>query len=324
MFNTKYIGILFIAALGSGGIYLIVPEKARQIHDRAGDILTTAVIETRLSSTPAQVFKGGTDQAIMSASGLQLEKLASRAIEQGSGRKLVTLLALFWRDCEAGASCEQDLLEQKRQLSPERYALLEHFIHNGLAREELLGLELVSQNASLEQKIAQVKYIDRQVWGDDAELLFADEYALYQFSLKSRQLSELEDAAGFIDAYQELLRQQHDDLARFSLESDLAKYEHASALIPDAYSAYDRAFLTQALADKYLLPVQQASLLLRQEQVTHQAIEVQTYRQGFDALSRELMASRQTDRAHLSQAQWQAYLARRQYEYRINFFAKNG
>ena len=318
MFNIKYIEILLIAALGGGAVYLIVAG------DSAVPVAAeSSIIDTRLTSTQVQEFSAAMGSELLSASGQQLDKQGSWEIEKSAGRELVTLLARFWWDCVAKDSCDQDLLEQKRYLSQERYVLLEHFLQNEQDREELLGLELVSQDISLEQKIAKVKYIDRQVWGDDADLVFKDEYALYQFTLRSRQLSELEDVSGFIYAYEQLLREQHDDLASMALESDLAKYEHGLTLIPDSYSAYDRESVTRALGGQFLTQIQQTSILHRQEQVTYQAIELQSYRQGLDALNRELMSSRQTDRAHFSPAQWEEYLAQRQYEYRLNFFAKN-
>ncbi|AQS35548.1 hypothetical protein Sps_00328 [Shewanella psychrophila] len=317
MFNTKYIGILLIAALGGRAVYLFVEGGARQPLIPITSGLTP--VDTRLRSTQVQG-----SAAAMSSERLSVKRRQLRgAIENSSGRELVALLTQFWRDCEVKVSCDQELFELKRYLSPERYVLLEHFLQNEQAREELLGLELVSQDISLEQKIAKIKYIDRQVWGDDAELVFKDEYALYQFTLKSRQLSELEDVSDFIDAYEQLLRVQHDDLASFALESEQAKYEHALTLIPDSYSAYDRESVIQALGERFLTPAQQTSIHNRQEQVTHQAAEVETYQQGLDALNRELMNSRQTDKSHLSPAQWEDYLAQRHYEYRLHFFAKN-
>ncbi|WP_281556808.1 chromosome segregation ATPase [Thalassomonas sp. RHCl1] len=245
----------------------------------------------------------------------------SREIEQASGKTLQALLRRFWRLCTAQDNCPVQLARLHSVLAPGYYQLLENFAELEQVREQLLGAELSAHDSPLEDKIARVKAINEQVWGQDAELLYRDEYALYDFSLQGRELAQLSGVGEFIDGYRQLTSRWQDKLASFDLQTAQAKYEQALSLLPLSFSESQRATARAELAHLYLTPEQAASVQQRAGQVAQQADTVASYQQGLAALNRELAQLRKTTLAHLSLAEWQSYQSQQKYRYRLDFFA---
>ncbi|WDE00725.1 hypothetical protein [Thalassomonas actiniarum] len=245
----------------------------------------------------------------------------SREIELASGKTLQALLRRFWQLCTAQDNCPEQLARLHSVLAPDYYHLLENFADLEQVREQLLGAELSAHDSALEDKIARVKAINEQVWGQDAELLYRDEYALYDFSLQGRELAQLSGVEAFIDGYRQLTSRWQGKLASFELQTSQAKYEQALSLLPPSFSESQQAMARAELAHLYLTPEQAASVQQRAGQVAQQADTVASYQQGLAALNRELALLRKTTLAHLSTAEWQSYQSTQKYRYRLDFFA---
>ncbi|WDE13471.1 hypothetical protein [Thalassomonas haliotis] len=242
-------------------------------------------------------------------------------LEQASGKELQALLRRFWQLCMAKDNCQDQLARLHGVLAPGYYRLLEQFAELEQVREQLLGAELSSHDNALEDKIARVKAVNDQVWGADAELLYRDEYALYDFSLQGRELALLSGVEAFINGYRRLTKSWQGKLASFDLQTGEAKYEQALSLLPGSFSESQRARARAELAHLYLTPRQAASVRQRAQQVALQSDTLAGYRQGLAALNRELAQLRKTSLAHLSLAEWQSYQSKQKYQYRLDFFA---
>jgi len=249
-----------------------------------------------------------------------LAEHTAREIEQASGKALQALLRSFWQLCSAKNNCNQQLAQLHGLLSPQRLSLLENFAALEQARDQLFGAELISQDTGLEDKIARVKAVNEQVWGQDADLLYRDEYARYDYALDGRELSQSNGVSEFIDGYRQLNKSWQGELANLELQSPEARYEQALSLMPASFSDMQRARAREELAQLYLTPKQAASVKQRQQQVAEQARTVAGYQQGLAALKRELAQQRKTSLAHLSPAQWQSYQSQRRYQYRLDYF----
>ncbi|WDE03721.1 chromosome segregation ATPase [Thalassomonas viridans] len=244
----------------------------------------------------------------------------ARELEQASGRALQALLRQFWQVCRFKDNCREQLARLQQVLDPGYYSLLENFAAREQQREQLLGDELIAHDSDLEEKIARVKAVNEQVWGDDAGLLYRDEYALYDFSLQGKELAQLTGVDEFIDGYRQLTQGWQGKLASLDLQTPEARYEQALSLLPASFSESQRARARAELAHLYLSQEQAAAIDQREQQVAEQANTVASYQQGLAALNRELAQQRATSLAHLSVSEWQNYQSQQIYQYRLDFF----
>ena len=241
-------------------------------------------------------------------------------LAQASGKSLQQLLAGFWQQCTMKNRCQAELAQLQQTISPNFYEMLSTYLVNQVTREQLMGSDFIAHDSSLEDKITRVKMIDQQAWGKYAGLLFADEYALYDFSLQGGQLGEVINVDEFVAGYQTLTGNWQQSLENFGLKSPQAKYEQALNLLPPSFSASQRQTAQNRLADYYLTPQQQTSMQIRVQEVQQQTRVLQDYQQGLEALNKTLLQLRQTSKAHLSPVLWQDHQSKQRYLYRLDFF----
>ncbi|MDX2320826.1 MAG: chromosome segregation ATPase [Moritella sp.] len=246
-------------------------------------------------------------------------------LQQAEGQVLMTALTSFWQQCLQQRTCDEMLAQQQLILDEHRYQLLVHFPEHQQEEQRLMGESLISQDATLADKIANVNTIREQVWGDDAKLLFAEQDAYYNYRLSiadpNNLLSQTQNSDDFMHQYSVMLAEWGDDLATFGLDSDNAKYEEAVKLIPPSMPENEVARIMEQLAKQYLTANTQQAIASRAEQVDKQHQDVSDYQQGLNELEAILANERATSKQALSDEEWQVYKADRLYQYRLGFFS---
>lgn len=241
------------------------------------------------------------------------------------GQALMMVLKSFWQQCSKLNNCDEMLAQQQLVLDDRRYQLLVNFPGNQQAEQRLMGESLLSQDASLAEKVANVKTIREQVWGKDASLLFEQQDAYYDYRLSladpDNRFNQTQNADDFMNEYNEMLEEWGDDLDSFSLNSDIAKYEQALQLIPSSMPDNEAARIKDELASQYLTANDQQAIANRSEQVDAQQQEISDYQQGLNQLEVTLANERATSKQALSDEDWQVYKADRLYQYRLDFFS---
>lgn len=246
-------------------------------------------------------------------------------LQDAQGQTLMTAITSFWQQCRRENNCDELLAEQQLLLDDARYQLLVNFPVNQQNEQRLMGASLISQDASLADKIADVKAIRVQVWGDDAALLFQQQDTYYDYRLSladpDSRFNQTQSANDFINEYNTMLAERDDDLDNFALSSDTAKYEEALQLIPTSMPEDETARIKVELASQYLTANERQSIVNREQQVDKQEQEITDYQQGLNQLEATLANERATSKQTMSDEDWLAYKADRLYQYRLNFFS---
>lgn len=245
-------------------------------------------------------------------------------LQDAQGQTLMTAITSFWQQCRRHNNCDELLVQQQLLLDDARYQLLVNFPDNQQNEQRLMGESFISQDASLADKIANVKAIREQVWGDDAVLLFQQQDAYYDYRLSlvdpDSRLNQTQNADDFINEYNAMLAERGDDLDSFALASDTAKYEEALQLIPQSMSEDQTARIKAELASQYLTVNERQSIVNREQQVDKQEQEITNYQQGLNHLEATLANERATSKKTMNGEDWQVYKADRLYQYRLDFF----
>ncbi|MCV5918570.1 hypothetical protein OFN60_34620, partial [Escherichia coli] len=84
-----------------------------------------------------------------------------------------------------------------------------------------------------------------------AEVIFADEFALYDFSLQAEQLDAV-PAQDYVKAFEDLITEWQGKENALGLDSNQTKYERAVDLIPASMNGIERQTLIQELQKNYL------------------------------------------------------------------------
>lgn len=246
-------------------------------------------------------------------------------LQKARGEVLMTALTVFWQQCKRQDNCDEMLVQQQLILDERRYQLLLNFPVNQQEEKRLMGESLISQETSLADKIANVKAIREQVWGDDAALLFEQQDAYYDYRLSvsdpESRFNQTQNANDFVNEYNTMLVERGDELDNLSLSSDTAKYEEALKLIPSSMPAHETARIKDELASQYLTANDKQSIAEREQQVDTQAQEISAYQQGLNDLEVDLANERATSKQALSDEEWVTYKAERLYQYRLRFFS---
>ena len=110
-------------------------------------------------------------------------------LAEASGNGLVEALESFWQECQQRNDCEQLLVQLQAELSDARYHLLARYPQLKAQWREIMGELELNQYHSLVDRIAEMKQQALLIWGEFASVMFAEEYALYDFSLASQDLA---------------------------------------------------------------------------------------------------------------------------------------
>ncbi|UTV30966.1 chromosome partitioning protein ParA [Photobacterium atrarenae] len=244
----------------------------------------------------------------------------SKTLNQASGRELRDALETFWLACSQQGNCSEHLAVLKEALSAERYALLADYLVRKDAWQQILGELDLAQNPEIAERVEIVKTQARMVWGAEADELFADEFALYDFKLESRALADSSPEA-FIDSYLQLVDRWQSHSDALAIESNTGLYEQAVALIPAHYTALQRQEVTAQLAQLYLSESEQVAIAQRRQEVAQQTQQVRDYQSELSQLKQELADQRATTYASMPEVQWQSYSQQQIADFRQAFFA---
>ncbi|EPM7731158.1 chromosome partitioning protein ParA, partial [Vibrio vulnificus] len=151
-------------------------------------------------------------------------ELLAESLQQVQGRELIAELDAFWRECQPEKRCEEQLMAVSPYLSAELFALLSQYPELNAQWQRQLGDLQFDEQQALSARIEQLKAQAREIWGELADSLFADEFALYDFSLDSESLSQ-SDPEEFVASFQRLMEQWQYREQSLGLVSDSAKYE---------------------------------------------------------------------------------------------------
>ncbi|MGY0217508.1 hypothetical protein ACWJJH_08955 [Endozoicomonadaceae bacterium StTr2] len=235
------------------------------------------------------------------------------------GQKLITAIEAFWVQCRQQSNCAEALDKLKTDLSDARYSLISEYPELSATWQEVLGNLLLDEQGSLEQKVSEFKRRAREIWGDLADVVLADEFALYDFSLESQQLAD-NNPDNYIEEYQQLLTRWQSHSGALSLDSNAAIYEKGVNLIPISYTKAQRNQVISQLARHYLTEQQSMAISRRGQQVATQQAQVADYQTQLLQLKAALSQQKATTHADMPDTEWQQYAEQKISEFRINFF----
>ncbi|CAE6915366.1 hypothetical protein ACOMICROBIO_LMKGKHOH_02980 [Vibrio sp. B1FIG11] len=248
-----------------------------------------------------------------------IEAMSKRFTEL-KGRAFKAEIEVFWHTCMSDHNCESQLAELEAHLSAERFALLANYHQLNSLWQQSLGNLLFDEQQPLASRIALLKSEAKKIWGELAEVIFADEFALYDFSLQAEQLAST-PAQDYVQAYEDLLQTWQGSEAALGLESHQAKYERAVALIPDGVSESEREALIQTFQQSYLSEQESEEIVAREQQITEQKQQVRDYQSELQQLESRLASQRATSHANWSDSEWQRYYQQEVADFRREFFA---
>ncbi|EDP58934.1 hypothetical protein [Vibrio sp. AND4] len=250
-----------------------------------------------------------------------IEAVSQRLVEL-KGRALKTEIETFWHTCQSDQNCESQLIELEEHLSAEHFALLKNYhALNSLWQQNLAALPFDEQQP-LAPRIALFKSAAKQVWGELSEVILADEFALYDFSLQAEQLADI-PTQDYVQTYKDLLQMWQGNEAALGLQSHQAKYERAVALIPNRINDSEREELILTLQQNYLSEQEIEEINNRRQQIVEQKQQATDYQDELQQLKSRLTSQRATSHASWSDSEWQRYYQQEIADFRREFFAVN-
>ncbi|EHK8983684.1 chromosome partitioning protein ParA [Vibrio vulnificus] len=247
-------------------------------------------------------------------------ELLAESLHQAKGRELIAELDAFWRECQPEKRCEEQLMAVSPYLSAELFTLLSQYPELNAQWQRHLGDLQFDEQQALSARIEQLKAQAREIWGELADILFADEFALYDFSLDSESLSQSEPEE-FVANFQRLMVQWQNRAQSFGLVSDSAKYERGVSLIPSHFSDAEQSTIRQTLEQTYLSKEERTNLQTREQTVAKQQQKVQDYQAALAELQSRLNKQRATSHAEWPESDWQNYYQQQVSEFRRTFFS---
>ncbi|MER2495799.1 chromosome segregation ATPase [Vibrio neptunius] len=246
-------------------------------------------------------------------------EILSSSVAKSAGKSLVEALDSFWQQCQRRNDCEQVLNELKAELSDARYHLLARYPQLKAQWQKVMGELELNQYHSLSDRIAEIKRQALLIWGELANVMFAEEYALYDFSLASQSLAT-DSAVSYVESYEALLNQWQHNEESLSLDSGAARYEKGMSLIPSTFTQQQKDQAQAQLSAKYLNAEQSASITQREQQVASQKVQVESYQSQLSDLKQSLDQQRSTSGSTMSDLEWQQYVDQQISEFRTHFF----
>lgn len=237
------------------------------------------------------------------------------------GKALFDELDGFWALCKQRDDCTEQLVRLKSELPSIWFELLSDYPQlfvDWQLTQSTIPLESIE---TLEERVALFKQSARQVWGELAHQLFADQFAHLDFTLDANTLEENE-ASQFLANYQDLLSEWQNNTATLNAETQLQKYELAVSLIPSSYSPAEIASVKADLQETYLDETQTSNITAREQQVAQQQQTVMTYHEQLDQLKATLDSQRSSSYATWTQQDWDSYYQQQVSDFREQFFSK--
>ncbi|MCG9688246.1 chromosome partitioning protein ParA, partial [Vibrio tubiashii] len=222
------------------------------------------------------------------------------------GTALSQELKAFWQHCLELNNCEMQLVSLKSLMTDSGYFLLANYPQLKQQWHDSLGTLELNQLARLADKIAEFKREAEAIWGQQAETIFADQFAAYDFALDSQALADI-SPDDYLAQFQSLTKRWQQNSASVGLDGDVATFETAVSLIPASYSQQQRDAVVNQLAATYLSSEQINEISTRQQQVKDQQQEVQDYQSQLSALKSSLSQQRTSTYSAMTDSDWMAY-----------------
>ncbi|MCE9830042.1 ATP-dependent dsDNA exonuclease [Vibrio diabolicus] len=316
----KKIALIIMSAIMAGMMFLTFSQDGQQ--EAAVSASAPKKKNKNVPSTSPQTSSivPDTDTSPQTAKLPSTVQITTERLTQLKGRKLVAELETFWHECMLNRSCEEQISLFEAHLSSARFQLLANYPQLSSQWQESVGNLLFDEQQSLASRIAQLKNEARSIWGELADVIFADEFALYDFNLEAQQLNT-QSPESFLQAFEQLIIDWQENAEAIGLTNDQTKYERAVALIPNSMSFPDRQTIIAELERTYLTKDESEEIHAREQQIAEQKEQVRDYQQALQQLESRLRKERATSHAGLSDPEWQSYYQQEIADFRREFFS---
>ncbi|MFH4802191.1 ATP-dependent dsDNA exonuclease [Vibrio diabolicus] len=316
----KKIALIIMSAIMAGMMFLTFSQDGQQ-----ETAASASAPKTKNKNVPSTSLKTSNIAPSAEASPQTAElpsatQITTERLTLFKGRKLVAELESFWHECMSNRDCEEQLALLEPYLSSARFQLLANYPQLSSQWQESVGNLLFDEQQSLASRIAQLKNEARSIWGELADVVFADEFALYDFNLEAQKL-DTQSPDNFLRAFEQLTIDWQEHADAIGLTSDREKYERAVTLIPNSMSFPDRQTIIAELQKTYLTKDESEEIHAREQQIAEQNEQVRGYQQALQQLESRLRKERATSYSNLSEPEWQSYYQQEIADFRREFFS---
>ncbi|HHF3041217.1 ATP-dependent dsDNA exonuclease [Vibrio diabolicus] len=316
----KKIALIIMSAIMAGMIFLTFNHDVQKEELASSPSPKTKNQSVSSTSPQTSSIVPDTDTSPQTAKLPSTVQITTERLTQLKGRKLVAELETFWHECMLSRDCEEQLALLEPYLSSARFQLLANYHQLNSQWQESVGNLLFDEQQPLASRIAQLKSEARGIWGELADVIFADEFALYDFNLEAQQLNT-QSPESFLQAFEQLIIDWQENAEAIGLTNDQAKYERAVALIPNSMSFPDRQTIIAELEKTYLTKDESEEIHAREQQIAEQKDQVRDYQQALQQLESRLRKERATSHSNLSEPEWQSYYQQEVADFRREFFS---
>ncbi|MCG9656200.1 hypothetical protein VME0621_01096 [Vibrio mediterranei] len=318
--------LIIVSAILVGTVWWSFDNNHPQVKQATASVdITSTISKTTTADILVPVEQTSFTPSINKQGESDIQATAA-AFNKARGRDLISDIESFWRQCNLAENCDVLLDNLALFLTPERFYLIENYQQLNNQWQQTLGNLLFDEQISLAARIEQLKAEARRVWGQLADVMFEDEFALYDFTIQSKHLEvgapEYISAEDYIQNFEDLMQAWQERAESLGLVSNQAKFEQAVTLVPENLSESEREALISELEHHFLTPQQSAEIATRQQQVTQQQAVVSNYQSELQRLEASLEQQRVTQFSGLSQDEWQHYYARQVADFRRAFFSQ--
>ncbi|WP_182018989.1 ATP-dependent dsDNA exonuclease [Vibrio diabolicus] len=316
----KKIALIIMSAIMAGMIFLTFNHDVQKEELASSPSPKTKNQSVSSTSPQTSSIVPDTDTSPQTAKLPSTVQITTERLTQLKGRKLVAELETFWHECMSNRDCEEQLALLEPYLSSARFQLLASYHQLNSQWQESVGNLLFDEQQPLASRIAQLKAEARGIWGELADVIFSDEFALYDFNLEAQQLNT-QSPESFLQAFEQLIIDWQENAEAIGLTNDQAKYERAVALIPNSMIFPDRQTIIAELQKTYLTKGESEEIHDRQQQIAEQKEQVRDYQQALQQLESRLRKERATSHSNLSEPEWQSYYQQEVADFRREFFS---
>ncbi|WP_414932624.1 chromosome partitioning protein ParA [Vibrio europaeus] len=235
------------------------------------------------------------------------------------GTALSQEIEAFWQHCLELSNCEMQLVSLKSLMTDSGYFLLANYPQLKQQWHDSLGTLELNQLARLADKIVEFKREAEVIWGQQAETIFSDQFAAYDFALDSQALADI-SPDDYLAEFESLTQRWQQNATSVGLDGYVATFETAVSLIPASYSQQQRDAVVNQLAATYLSSEQINEISTRKQQVKDQQQEVQDYQSQLSALKSSLSQQRTSTYSAMTDSDWMAYYNEQISQFRVDFF----
>ncbi|MCS0334227.1 ATP-dependent dsDNA exonuclease [Vibrio diabolicus] len=316
----KKIALIIMSAIMAGMMFLTFSQDGQQEAAVSASAPKTKNKNVPSTSLKTSNIAPSVDTSPQTAELPSAVQITTERLTLLKGRKLVAELESFWHECMSNRDCEEQLALLEPYLSSARFQLLASYHQLNSQWQESVGNLLFDEQQSLASRIAQLKNEARSIWGELADVVFADEFALYDFNLEAQKL-DTQSPDNFLRAFEQLTINWQEHADAIGLTSDREKYERAVTLIPNSMSFPDRQTIIAELQKTYLTKDESEEIHAREQQIAEQKEQVRGYQQALQQLESRLRKERATSHSNLSEPEWQSYYQQEVADFRREFFS---